>query len=57
MGFWINFWTFLLVAALVVFAGLAIVVTIGGFFDIKALFRSIEAKHAEQDENGETDAT
>ena len=46
MQSWIDFWTFLLVAALVVFVGLAIVVTIGGFFDIKALFRSIETKHA-----------
>lgn len=55
MEFWINFWAVLLVAAMVVFAGLAVVVTVGGFFDIKALFRSMEAKHAEEDRQTEAD--
>ena len=40
-----------------VFAGLAVVVTIGGFFDLKRLFRSIEAKHAEGEQDAETDVS
>lgn len=55
MDSWLVFWTVLLIAALAVFAGLAVVVTIGGFFDIKKLFRSIDAKHAEQDQDAEPD--
>jgi len=47
MHFWLVFWTVLLIAALTLFAGLAVVVTIGGFFDIRTLFRSIESRHAE----------
>ena len=50
MSFWIDFWTYVLIVAVAVFAGLAVVVSIGGFFDIKRLFRSIDAQHAEQDE-------
>ena len=53
MFFWINFWTCVLIFALAVFAGLAVVVSIGGLLDIRTLFRSIEAKHAEQE--AETD--
>ena len=48
MDFWITFWTVLLVLGLTVFAGLAVVVSIGGFFDIKRLFRSFDARHAEE---------
>ena len=47
MDFWLSFWTGLLIVAIVAFAGLAVVVSIGGFFDVKALFRSMDKKHAE----------
>jgi len=57
MSFWISFWSVLLAVALVIFAGLAVVVTIGGFYDIRRLFRSIDAKHAEQEQDGEADAS
>ena len=50
MEFWIQFWRIVLVAALAVFASLAVVVTIGGFRDVLALFRSIDAQHQRQDE-------
>jgi len=57
MQFWIDFWTWLLIGAVVLFAGLAVVVSIGGFFDVKRLFRSIEAKHAaEQEEDDAAEA-
>ena len=51
MEFWIHFWRIVLVAALAVFAVLAVVVTIGGFRDVLALFRSIDAQHARDDTN------
>ncbi len=53
MDFWTLFWTCLLVVAVVVFAGLAVVVTIGGFSDVWALFRSIDAKHADADKDND----
>ena len=46
MPFWEAFWAIVLAGSMVAFAGLAIVVAIGGFFDVKALFRSIDAQHA-----------
>ena len=55
MDFWIDFWTCTLIAALAVFAVLAVVVSIGGLRDIKMLFRSIEAKHARDEQDGRTD--
>ncbi len=50
MEFWIIFWTVLLAAALAIFAGLAIVVSIGGFCDVRALLRSIERRHSMAEE-------
>ena len=44
MDFWIKFWSFFFFASLAVFAVLAVVVTIGGFFDIKSLFKSLTAQ-------------
>ena len=46
MEFWVVFWTIFLVLNLLVFAGLAIAVTIGGFRDIRAMFRNIDQQHA-----------
>ena len=57
MNFWIYFWTYTLIAALAIFAALAVVVSIGGLFDIKTLFRSIEAKHAEGEQDAEADGS
>jgi hypothetical protein len=50
MQFWISFWTAVLIAAVAIFTGLAVVVAIGGFFDVKAMFRTILTHHAEEDE-------
>ncbi len=41
MNFWINFWTAFFIVSLVLFAGLAVVVTIGGFFNIRSLFKNL----------------
>jgi len=44
---WLGFWTVLLVFALGLFAVLAVVVAIGGFFDIRRMLRTL-AKNAEE---------
>ena len=41
MDFWIDLWTVFFFGSLVIFAGLAVVVSIGGFFDIRSLFRTL----------------
>ena len=51
MDFWINFWAFLLFASTAVFAVLAVVVAVGGFFDIRSLFKSLNRGAERQDEN------
>ena len=51
MNFWINFWTIFFVASLALFAGMAIVVSIGGFFNIRSLFKSL-TECSEQSEEG-----
>jgi len=51
MNFWINFWTAFFIVSLVLFAGLAIVVTIGGFFNIRSLFKNL-AERREQSQQG-----
>ena len=41
MQFWIDFWAFFFFASLVFFTALVVVVAIGGFFDIRSLFKSL----------------
>lgn len=48
MSVWAGFWTWFLIFALVLFLGLAVVVSIGGLFDIRALFRKIRSQHGEE---------
>lgn len=48
MDAWATFWGYLLVVVLVVFAMLAVAITIGGFFDVKSLFASMEKQHEEE---------
>jgi len=45
MDFWMTLWKIVLVVGLLLFAGMAVWVTIGGFFDIKRLLRSITERH------------
>ncbi len=42
MAFWIVFWKILFIVTLVLFAGLAVWVTIGGYFDIRRLFSDMD---------------
>ena len=54
MSGWATFWAVLLIVVLAIFALLTIVIAIGGFFDIKALFSTIERQHAESADQNET---
>ena len=40
---WIKIWTFFFFLSLALFACLSVVVTIGGFFNIKSLFKDLSA--------------
>lgn len=50
MDQWTIFWGALLVVVILIFAGVAVKVTIGGFFDVKEMFKGINEQH-EEDEN------
>ncbi len=50
MNFWINFWTGFFIVSLVLFAMLAITVTIGGFFNIRSLFKNLTRRCEQQEE-------
>jgi len=42
---WVKIWSFFFFLSLTLFTGLAVVVTIGGFFNIRSLFKDLsEAK-------------
>ena len=41
MGFWIDFWAWFFFLSLAIFAGLSIVVSIGGFFNIRTLLKKL----------------
>jgi len=50
MNFWINFWSFFFYTSLVLFGGLAIVVSIGGFFNIRSMFKSMAEQGASEED-------
>ena len=50
--FWIVSWKVLLLAAVAAFAVLAVVVTLGGFFDILRLLKTLREERARSTENG-----
>ena len=50
---WLDFWTLLLVLTLLLFTVLAVVVAIGGFFDIRRMFRTL----AKNEKKTQTDTT
>ena len=53
MTFWIWTWTICLVAAVAAFAVMAVLVSIGGAFDIRRLFRRLRESKA--DDQGSSD--
>lgn len=50
MNFWINLWTVFFFVSLGLFAMLAIAVTIGGFFNIRSLFKSLSGRSEQAEE-------
>jgi len=54
MNFWINRWTIFFFVSLAIFAGLAVAVSIGGFFNIRSLFKSL-SQGSQPDENSSAD--
>ena len=45
MEAWTTFWGWLLVIVLLIYAGLAVAITIGGFLDVKAMLTTIDDRH------------
>ena len=57
MDFWKVLWTVIFFASLAFFAGLAIVVSIGGFFNIRSLFKTLSAEHKTRKINDKIEST
>lgn len=54
MNGWMMLWTTVLLAALTLFTGLAVAVTIGGFLDIRKMLSQLQRQHG--DDPGDTPA-
>jgi hypothetical protein len=52
MDFWIGFWGVFIIVGLSIFAAISAYVGIGGFFDLRALFRDMASDREKDD--GET---
>ncbi len=48
MQFWVDFWTLFFFASLAFFAGLLVIVAIGGFFNLRSLFKGLREQHNTQ---------
>jgi hypothetical protein len=56
MRFWIDFWAVFFFASLVLFTGIAVIVAIGGFFNIRTLFKGLRNRSNPQGGDGPTQA-
>ncbi len=52
MDAWVTFWGWVLVVVLLVYACLAVAITIGGFFDVKEMLTAIDEHHHPNDHKG-----
>jgi hypothetical protein len=50
MTFWIYFWSFFFFVSVALFTVLAIIVAIGGYYNILSLFKTLTARRAHEDE-------
>ncbi|MHC4518735.1 MAG: hypothetical protein ACYTAS_09125 [Planctomycetota bacterium] len=50
---WESFWSFFFFLSLGVFTCLSVVVTIGGFFDIRSLFKDLSEAKAKAEQTAE----
>ncbi len=53
LEYWILLWKAVLIGGVGLFAVLAVVVTIGGAFDVRRLFQTLREDHARQTEESE----
>ena len=53
---WILLWKSVLIVGVVLFAALAVVVTIGGARDVRDLFRTLREQHDQHQANSNHDA-
>ena len=53
MNFWIQFWSWFFFISLALFVILAVVVLVGGFLNIRALFRSLTKQADAQESAGD----
>lgn len=51
MNFWIDFWSWFFFLSLAIFAILAVVVSIGGFFNILSLFKTLTMQRDQEQES------
>ncbi len=49
MELWATFWGVFIVVGLSIFAAISIRVGVGGFFDLRRLFRDMQSDHEEDD--------
>ena len=45
---WATFWQWVIIVALSTYFGLGVVIAIGGFFDVKKMFRRLNELHREE---------
>jgi hypothetical protein len=48
MRFWAPFWTWTLVLSLTAFAGIALVVAVGGLRDIHSMLKTLKEQHDQE---------
>jgi len=52
MNAWVTFWLIVLVVSLALYAVLVCTVTVGGFIDVIAMFRTVEKQHEDAAKTG-----
>ena len=57
MDFWIDFWSWFFFLSLAIFAVLAVVVSIGGFFDILSLFKTLTMQRDQEQDGNRKDGS
>ena len=56
MNFWITFWAWVIVGSMAAFAILAVVVTIGGWGDLKVMFSRSDGRLSGRQESPEDES-
>ena len=54
---WVSIWSFFFFLSLALFTCLAVVVTIGGFFNIRSLFKDLSAVRRQTQDDSDEDSS